>query len=82
MLSRLTVAVLFAAMLVPATTSVTRAAGKERRAVARFLQSARGKPTLVVAFHPFWRTCRAEAARRRAVRATPPLDPRSPAGGV
>ena len=53
MLSRLTVAVLVAAILVPATTSVTRAAGKERRAVARFLQSARGKPTLVVAFHPF-----------------------------
>jgi hypothetical protein len=50
---RLTLAVLLAAVLLPATTSVTRAAGKERRAVTRFLHSVRGKPTLVVAFHPF-----------------------------
>lgn len=52
--ARILALLLVAAAVAPAVIdAATDAAGKDRRVVARFVDSVRGKRTLVVAFHPF-----------------------------
>ena len=54
MQARLVVLLLVVTAVAPAAMqAATHAAGKDRRAVTRFVDSVRGKRTLVVAFHPF-----------------------------